>query len=95
MEIFEQVGSAALPAQYITYQLISGDPQSYADNAEIARAYRVQVDIMSISGLAVLPDVSVAMTNAGFSLGPERVLPKDQTAGHFILSKDFYYLEIL
>jgi len=95
MEVFEQAGSASLPAQYITYQLIDGSPAAHADNTETMRTYRVQVNIMSTSGLAVLPNVDGAMLSAGFTQGPERPLPKDQDTGHYILSKDYYYLEAL
>ena len=95
MDVFEQVGSTGLPAQFITYQLIDGTAQEHADNAETMRTYRVQVNIMSTAGLAVLPNVNVAMIAAGFSLGPERQLPKDLGTGHFILAKDYFYLENL
>jgi len=95
MEIYQQTGSAALPTQYITYQLITGTPQAHADNSETHRAYRVQVNLMSASGLVSLPDVNTAMLTQGFTKGPERQLPKDQQTGHYILAKDFFYLEEL
>lgn len=95
MDTFLQAGSAALPSQYITYQLISGVPEEHADNAETKRTYRVQVNIMSDTGLDVLPNVNAAMTTAGFTKGPERQLPKDDASGHYVLAKDFFYLEDL
>lgn len=94
MEVFLQTGNAALPDQYITYQLISGVPEEHFDNAETMRTYRVQVNIMSKAGLASLPDVNAVMLAAGFTKGPERTLPKDQESGHYVLAKDFFYLEI-
>jgi hypothetical protein len=95
MDIFKQVGSAALPSQYITYQLLSGVAEDHADNQETMRTYRVQVNIMSDTGLAVLPDVNTAMLAAGFTKGPERALPKDESTGHYVLAKDYFYLEVL
>ncbi|MBP8030079.1 MAG: hypothetical protein KAY78_02820 [Pseudomonadales bacterium] len=95
MDTFKQVGSAALPSQYITYQLISGVPEAHADNAETMRSYRVQVNIMSDTGLAVLPDVNAVMLAAGFTKGPERSLPKNESTGHYVLAKDYFYLEVL
>ena len=95
MDVFEQIGDAALPAQFITFQLVSGAPAQHADNAETMRVYRVQITIMSTSGLAVLPDVNTAMIAAGFFASDERTLPKDISSGHYILSKDFTYLDVL
>lgn len=95
MDTFQVLDNTSLPDVYITYVLISGVPQDHADNAEIARTYRVQVNICSVSGLDSLPDVNAAMIAAGFTKGPERPLPKDQDTGHFILAKDFFYLEVL
>lgn len=93
MDTFKQTGGAELPSQYITYQLITGVAQQHADNLEVSRTYRVQVNIMSTSGLAVLPDVNTVMVTAGFTKGPERELPKDNATGHYVLAKDFFYLE--
>lgn len=90
---FEQVGDAALPAQFITFQLITGYPEQHADNAETLRTFLVQINIMSTSGLAVLPNVTAALIAAGFFQSQERMLPKNEASGHFILSKDFTYLE--
>lgn len=95
MDTFKQAGSSALPSQYITYQLIDGFPAAHADNAEIMRGYRVQVNIMSDTGLAVLPDVNAVMLAAGFTKGPERPLPKNESTGHYVLAKDYFYLEVL
>lgn len=95
MDTFQTANNAALPDVYITYSVISGVPQDHADNAEITRTYRVQVNICSVTGLDSLPDVNTVMTTAGFTKGPERSLPKDQDTGHFILAKDYFYLEVL
>ena len=81
-----------LPSTFISYQLIDGVPEQRADNVEKLRTYRVQVNICSTSGLDTLPAVDAAMVAAGFTKGPERQLPKADT-GHFILAKDYYYLE--
>ena len=95
MEVFKQAGSTALPSQYITYQLVSGVGEEHADNQEKSRTYRVQVNILSTTGLDSLPNVNAAMVAAGFTKGPERSLPKDNATGHYILAKDFFYLDVL
>jgi len=81
-----------LPETYIVYSLISGVGEIHADNLETARTYRVQVSIMSRSGLASLPDVDTPMLAAGFTKGPERPIPKDSTTSHYGLAKDYFYL---
>jgi len=81
-----------LPDTFITYSLITGVPDQHADNAETIRSYRVQINIMDVTGLAVLPDVDTAMLAAGFKKGPERALPKDQDTSHYGLAKDYFYL---
>ncbi len=81
-----------LPDEYIVYQLIDGVPEQHADNAETARAYRVQVSIMNKSGLASLPNVDGVMVAAGFRRGPERPLLKDKDTSHYGLAKDYIYV---
>lgn len=81
-----------LPDTYIVYTLISGVPEQHADNAETVRSYRVQVSILSASGLAVLPDVDSVMIAAGFQRGPERALPKENNTRHYCLAKDYFYV---
>jgi hypothetical protein len=81
-----------LPDTYLVYHLITGVGQEFADNEEISRTYRVQVDILCTDGLASLPDVDTAMRSAGFTKGPERELSKDSTTSHFGLAKDYFYL---
>lgn len=93
MEVYKQVGSSSLPVQFITYQMIFSDSVEHADNVEVSRAYHVQVNIMSTTGLNSLPNVDAAMIAAGFSRGPERTLPQDQETGHYILSKDYLYFD--
>lgn len=82
-----------LPSTYITYQLISGNPEQAADDAETQRSYTVQITIWSKSGLVTLPDVNTAMLSAGFQKSNERQLPQDTVTGHYGLAKDFVYLE--
>jgi hypothetical protein len=84
-----------LPDTFITYQLIDGTPEQNADNAETLRVYRVQVSICSKSGLDSLPNVDTAMTAAGFEKSTERQLPKAEDSGHYILAKDYVYVESL
>jgi hypothetical protein len=81
----------SLPDTYIVYKLIDGVGTDHADNIEIARAYRVQISIMNKSGLVGLPNVDGVMLAAGFTLGPERQLPKDSTTSHYGLAKDYFY----
>jgi len=81
----------SLPDTYIVYKVIDGVGTDHADNLEIARAYRVQVSIMSKVGLASLPNVDGVMVAAGFTRGPERQLPKDSTTSHYGLAKDYFY----
>ena len=87
----ELIGS--LPDQYIVYSLISGVAEQHADNIENGRTYRVQVNILSRTGLVSLPDVDTAMLAAGFKKGPERQLPKDPTSNHYGLARDYFYLQ--
>lgn len=81
-----------LPDTYITYFLVSGTGEEHADNVEVSRTYRVQVNIMNKDGLASLPDVDSVMTAAGFTRGPERALAKDSATSHYGLAKDYFYL---
>ena len=84
--------STELPDTFIVYSLISGVGAQHADNAETVRSYRVQVSIMDRDGLADLPDVDSVMTTAGFQLGPERALPKDDDTSHYGLAKDYIFV---
>jgi hypothetical protein len=83
----------ALPALYLVYFLISSPPLQHADNAETARSYHVQVSIYSQTGLNSLPDVTGAMTAAGFTRGPEWELPYNQLTRHYGLALEFYWME--
>jgi len=85
--------TGVLPDQYLTYQLITGNPEQHADNAEVARLYLVQVTIWSKSGLVTLPNVDAALVAAGFQKSNERQLPQDQATGHYGLAKDYIYSE--
>jgi hypothetical protein len=82
-----------LPATYITYQLISGNPEQVADDAETQRSYTIQITLWAQGGLVALPDVNTALTAAGFQKSSERQLPQDTETGHYGLAKDFVYLE--
>jgi hypothetical protein len=81
----------SLPDTYIVYTVIDGVPEQHADDEEIARTFRVQLSIMCRSGLVSLPNTDSAMRAAGFTLGPERELPKDSTTSHYGLAKDYFY----
>jgi hypothetical protein len=81
----------SIPDLYLAYQTW-GTPEEHADDAEVSRTYRVQVTILSKTGLASLPDVDGAMLAAGFTIGPERELPQDISSGHYILAKDYFIL---
>ncbi|GEM_PF-977444 len=82
-----------LPDTFLVYLLVDGSPEQHADDAEQERGYLVQVSIYSRSGLAALPDVDGVMTAAGFQIGSEHQLPKDQETGHFGLAKEYVYLD--
>jgi len=82
-----------VPDTFIAFQLISGNPEQSADDAETQCSYVVQISIYSRSGLVSLPDVNTAMSAAGFQKSNERQLPKDPETGHFGLAKDYVYLE--
>lgn len=85
--------AAELPATFITYQLISGNRAQSANNAETLREYLIQITIYSTAGLHSLPNVDAAMLAAGFQKSAERQLPRDDSTGHFILAKDYVYVE--
>ena len=93
MDTYLTDDGADLPAQFIVYQLLNGSPEQHADNAETHRTFMVQISICSTSGLASLPDVDAAMLAAGFVRGAERMLPKDNNTGHFILAKDYFLMQ--
>lgn len=81
-----------LPDLYIVHQLITANPEQHADDAETERSYRVQITVFSRTGLASLPDVTTAMTAAGFVKSNERQLPKDPNTGHYGLATDYVYV---
>lgn len=82
-----------LPSTYITYQLVSSNPEQSANDAETQRTYTIQITIWSKGGLVSLPDVNTAMLSAGFQKSTERQLPQDTETGHYGLAKDYVYLE--
>jgi hypothetical protein len=82
---------AALPDQFLVYQLITSPNELNADNREVARSYRMQVTGWSRSGPATLPDVGAAMEAAGFSRGAVRSLAYSEGTRHYGLAMDFVY----
>lgn len=83
--------AAALPEQYLVYQLISSPPEMFADNVEKHRSYRMQVNAYSRSGFSALPNVAGAMATAGFAPGPMRSLPYNPDTRHYGLVMEFVY----
>jgi hypothetical protein len=83
--------TAALPDQYLAYQLIDDSPDQHADDAETERSYLIQVSIFSRSGLVSIPDVDTAMHTAGFEKGRERQLAQDPQTGHYGLAKEYTF----
>jgi hypothetical protein len=82
-----------LPDQFIVYQLISSPPELHADNVEVHRSFRMQVTCYDRTGLANLPDITGAMTAAGFARGPIRELPYHPATRHYGLALEFVYME--
>lgn len=95
LDVYLKSDAGDLPATFITYSLITGEPVQSANNVETLREYVVQVSIFSTSGLSSLPSVSTAMLAAGFVKGSERQLPRDAETRHFGLAIDYHYLEDL
>ncbi len=83
--------SAALPAQYLVYQLISSQGEQYADNAEKQRSYLMQVTAYSRSSFTTLPDIAGAMTAAGWMPGSIRSIPYNPDTGHHGLVMEFVF----
>lgn len=83
----------ALPNNFLVYSLVSSTPVQHADDAETLRSYLVQVSAYSRSGLQGLPDITLAMTTAGFRAGARRELPYNLETRHFGLALEFNYLE--
>jgi len=91
--IFLTESGDELPDLYLVYTLISSPPEQHADNIEILRSYRVQVNIYKRAGLVSLPDVDSAMVAADFSRGPMRELPYNQITRHFGLALEYVFVE--
>jgi len=83
--------AAALPDQYLVYQLISSPAEQFADNVEKQRSYRMQVTAYSRTGFTTLPDVAGAMVAAGWMPGPMRSLPYNPATRHYGLVMEFVY----
>ena len=83
--------SAALPEQFLVYQLISSPPELFADNVEKHRSYHMQVSAYSRSGFTALPDIAAAMVAVGFMPGPIRSLPYNPSTRHYGLVLEFVY----
>jgi len=82
-----------LPDSYIVYFVISDPAAQHADNVEQLRTYRVQVSYYSRSGLQTMPDITGAMTGAGYTRMPGRELPYNPETRHFGIAFEFNYLE--
>jgi hypothetical protein len=88
-----QASGESLPDAYLVYFLIADPPAQHADDAETLRNHHVQVSAYSRSGLSTLPDIAGAMVAAGFTRGPRRELPYNQSTRHFGLALEFWFLE--
>jgi len=82
-----------LPNEYMAYFLITSLPEQHADDQEKSRNYHVQINYYNRDGLAGMPDISDAMTTAGFTCGPTRELSYNQETRHFGLALEFWYYE--
>jgi hypothetical protein len=82
----------SLPDLFIVYQEINDAPEQHADGAETERSYLMQVTIWNRAGVVSLPNVTAAMTAAGFRASSGRPLPQDLQTGHYGYAKDFMYL---
>jgi hypothetical protein len=82
----------SLPDVFISYQLITSNPEQHADNAETSRSSLVQINLFARAGFVSMPNVLPAMTLAGFQRSAVRQLPK-QDSGHFGLAEDYVYHE--
>lgn len=82
-----------LPDEYAVYFLVASTPELAADDVEKERSYRMQVSYFNRAGLGAVPDIDGAMVAAGFTRGPQREIPYDQTTGHYGLALDYYYDE--
>lgn len=91
--VFLVASGAQLPDLFLVYALVSSPPVQAADNAETLRSFRLQISIFSRTGLAALPGLDAVMVAAGFSRGPQREIPYDQVTRHFVLVKEYIYLE--
>lgn len=80
---------AQIPAAFLTYIEVTSWPGQHADNTETERRHRVQINYYNRSGLAGMPDISAAMTAAGFMRGPERDLAFNQVTGHYGRALEF------
>lgn len=89
--VYRAASGAALPATFLTYQLIDSTPELGLDDDEALRSHRVQVTAWCTGGFVSLPDVAAAMTAAGFTRGPTHELGLD--GEHYGLAMEFLYLE--
>jgi hypothetical protein len=85
--------SANLPDAFAVYQVISDPPAQHADDAEVLRRYRVQVNYFARAGLGTMPDIDGAMRGAGFTRIGGRELPYNQETRHYGYSMDFHFLD--
>ena len=86
-------GNSDLPDVYLRHFMVSDPPQTYADNSEKSRLYTVQVTVYSRTGLTNLPDITGAMTAAGFVHGNDTQLPYEPSTRHYGLAMEYHYYE--
>ena len=84
---------AERPDAYITYFVVTSNPELHADNVEKHRSHTVQVTYYNRAGLAAMPDIPGAMAAAGFMAANRRELPYNQQTRHFGYALDFVYME--
>ncbi|PKN87784.1 MAG: hypothetical protein CVU46_03125 [Chloroflexi bacterium HGW-Chloroflexi-8] len=84
---------AERPAEYLVYSVVTSPAEQFADNAETARSWLVQISYYNRAGLATMPYISGAMAAAGFMPSAQRELPYNQQTRHFGYALDFVYAE--
>lgn len=85
-----------LPATFITYQLLTEDGVSYADNLPTANSTLVQLALYSTDPAikqTAKATLTGAMRPAGFTRAGGRDLPFDKETGHYGYACDFRYYE--
>lgn len=86
---FKAESGDPLPDEFIVYFLVSAPPDSFADDVESQRSYKVQVNYFNRAGLGSMPDIDSAMQAQGFIKGNLIPLPVDPDSGHFGLGTEY------